>query len=98
MTNVTVADPPHAFGAAPLLLVNKELQPPLNVAVVSQVENFELIIADKETRNKFGDIVLELFNQIDVLNLKSEILKQTRDLLLPRLISGEIDVENLEVT
>jgi len=28
---------------------------------------------------------------------KNELLRQTRDLLLPRLISGEIDVENLDI-
>lgn len=61
------------------------------------IENFELVLADKETRDKFGAIALSIFNQIDVLNLKNETLKQTRDILLPRLISGEIDVENLEI-
>ncbi|WP_448267424.1 hypothetical protein [Nostoc sp. DSM 114159] len=35
-----------------------------------------------------------------VLNLiqKNINLRQTRDLLLPKLISGEIDVEQLEIT
>jgi len=28
---------------------------------------------------------------------KNNILRQTRDLLLPKLISGEIDVENLDI-
>ncbi len=61
------------------------------------IEQFELIVADEGTRNSFGKIVKQIYNEIDVLYLKNEILKQTRDLLLPRLISGEVDVENLEI-
>ena len=61
------------------------------------IEQFELIVADEGARNSFGKIVKQIYNEIDVLYLKNEILKQTRDLLLPRLISGEIDVENLEI-
>ena len=61
------------------------------------IENFELVIANKEIRELFGKIVKNIFNEIDILNIKNENLKQTRDILLPRLISGEIDVENLEV-
>jgi type I restriction enzyme S subunit len=31
------------------------------------------------------------------LSTKNGFLRKTRDLLLPRLISGEIDVENLDI-
>ena len=61
------------------------------------IEQFELIVADEGTRNSFGKIVKQIYDEIDVVYLKNEILKQTRDLLLPRLISGEIDVENMEI-
>jgi hypothetical protein len=43
--NVTVAEPPHAGGAAPALLDIAALQPPPKVAVASQAVNFELIVA-----------------------------------------------------
>ena len=46
---------------------------------------------------KFNEIITPLFKEISNLSLKNQTLKQTRDLLLPRLISGEIDVENLEI-
>lgn len=46
---------------------------------------------------KFEDIVSLFFEEIKNLSLKNKNLKQTRDILLPRLISGEIDVENLEI-
>lgn len=61
------------------------------------IENFELVIAKKETRELFGKIVKNIYNEIDLLNLKNEKLKQSRDILLPRLISGEVDVEDLEI-
>jgi hypothetical protein len=43
--NVTVADPPQAGGAEPALLEMAALQPPVNVAVVSQVANLESMAA-----------------------------------------------------
>ena len=61
------------------------------------IEQFELVVASEPLRNSFGEITKRIFNQIDVLYLKNENLKQTRDILLPRLISGEINVENTEV-
>ena len=38
-----------------------------------------------------------MFNQIRNLQIKIENLRHTRDLLLPKLISGEIDVEGLDI-
>jgi type I restriction enzyme S subunit len=32
-----------------------------------------------------------------VLFKKNELLRQTRDLLLPKLISGQLDVEDLDI-
>ncbi len=61
------------------------------------IEQFELVVASEPLRNNFWEIAKRIFNQIDVLYLKNENLKQTRDILLPRLISGEINVENMEV-
>lgn len=61
------------------------------------IEQFELVVADKNTRDKFGEIVNQIYSEIDVLYLKNENLKQTRDILLPRLIASEIDVEKMEV-
>lgn len=46
---------------------------------------------------KFNIIITPLFEQMKNLSLKNQTLKQIRDLLLPRLISGEINVENMEI-
>jgi type I restriction enzyme S subunit len=44
----------------------------------------------------FSDFVSDIFKQIDVLERKTLNLRKTRDLLLPKLISGEIDIENVD--
>lgn len=46
---------------------------------------------------KFGEIVYPFYDEINTLINKNQILQDTRDLLLPRLISGKLSVENLEV-
>ena len=63
----------------------------------SQIENIEILVPKAEILTQFETLVNPLFMETMVLKEKNAILKQTRDLLLPRLISGEIDVENLEI-
>lgn len=45
----------------------------------------------------FEEEIRAIFNFIDNLNKKNNNLKQTRDMLLPMLISGELSVEGLEI-
>lgn len=52
---------------------------------------------DENVIKEFNSIVTPLFEEIKNIILKNKILRQTRDLLLPRLMSGEISVENLEI-
>ena len=46
---------------------------------------------------KFEEIVNLIFAELANLTLKNINLRQTRDLLLPKLISGEIDVSELDI-
>ena len=46
---------------------------------------------------EFNEIVQNILNNVEILNGKNSNLRRTRDLLLPKLISGEIDVEGIEV-
>ena len=55
------------------------------------------IIPATNTCLKFEEILSPMIKEIDVLNNKNQILKETRDLLLPRLISGKLSVEELEI-
>ena len=43
----------------------------------------------------YVDLVEPMFEEIKVLSQKNQLLQQTRDLLLPRLISGKLSVEHL---
>jgi type I restriction enzyme S subunit len=45
----------------------------------------------------FEEIVIPISDQIENLTAKNANLRRTRDLLLPRLISGELDVAGLEI-
>ncbi len=47
--------------------------------------------------NDFGDKIKVLVEQIYLLEKKKENLRRTREILLPKLISGEIDVESLDI-
>ncbi len=58
----------------------------------------KVIIPDKEARIEFHRELAPLFSQIQFLTQGINTLIQSRDLLLPRLISGKLDVEKLSIT
>ncbi len=57
----------------------------------------ELVLPDEETAEAFSDFVNPLCDLIRFLMKKNKNLRQTRDLLLPKLISGELDVSELPI-
>ena len=57
----------------------------------------EVVVADSQTRKQFSDVLIPTFQQIEVLKQKNHNLRQTRDLLLPKLIPGELDVSDLNI-
>ncbi len=61
------------------------------------LENEKILIPEQNIISKFEKIIKPIFDEIFLLGNKNQVLKQTRDILLPRLISGEINVENMEV-
>ena len=61
------------------------------------VRGLKIIIASKEIANDFDELVEPLLALIISLAKKNNILRQTRDLLLPKLISGEVDVSELDI-
>jgi type I restriction enzyme S subunit len=57
------------------------------------LENYKVALPnDNKFINEFHSALESIFNQAYLLNAKNEVLVETRDLLLPRLISGEIKV------
>lgn len=45
----------------------------------------------------YGKIVYPFFDEINILVSKNKVIQETRDLLLPRLISGKLSVKNIEI-
>ncbi|MEX1027387.1 MAG: restriction endonuclease subunit S [Candidatus Paceibacterota bacterium] len=61
------------------------------------IQNFEILLPDPTTLRTFAEIAEGLFEQRELLQRKNENLRSTRDLLLPKLISGKLDVEDLDI-
>ena len=51
----------------------------------------------REIVRHFGHFVMSFVDLILALQLHNQVLRRTRDLLLPRLISGEVDVSELDI-
>lgn len=64
-----------------------------------QFENFidatKVSIPPTEVQEKFDAIVAPMYDEIQLLGAKNQVLQEIRDLLLPRLISGKLSVEHL---
>ena len=52
---------------------------------------------DGELIFKFNDVTKPIFETIDLLMKESELLREARDILLPRLMTGMIDIEKVEL-
>jgi len=56
------------------------------------IGNYEIIIAPDQALSRFNEITIPFYDKIIENNLQSIILSQLRELLLPKLMSGEIEV------
>lgn len=59
-------------------------------------DEYRILQPTQEILGTFQEVVSPMFNQIKVLADKNARLRSCRDLLLPRLISGELDVSHFE--
>jgi type I restriction enzyme, S subunit len=60
-------------------------------------DNFFFAHPDPTTLAAFADLTRPLFKNVFALSKKNANLRKTRDLLLPKLISGQLDVEDLDI-
>ncbi|MFL5587281.1 MAG: restriction endonuclease subunit S [Ktedonobacteraceae bacterium] len=60
-------------------------------------DKFLIAQPDSAILTKFSEQISPIFRSIHVLAKKNTNLRRTRDLLLPKLISGEVDVEGLDI-
>lgn len=57
----------------------------------------QLYIPDEKTLEKFENIVSPMYNAMQENTKESKILANTRDTLLPKLMSGELDVSDIDL-
>jgi type I restriction enzyme S subunit len=57
----------------------------------------ELKYPDKNLLLEFEELIKPFYDEIGVLKEKNQVLQETRDLLLPRLISGKLSVADIGV-
>ena len=63
-----------------------------NSVTKNDVERIEIIEANSATMSSFNDFANSIDKQIETLTIQNRLLKESRDLLLPRLMSGGIEV------
>ena len=61
------------------------------------LKGYPTILPDKETLQRFDDIVMPMFQQMQNLTRESHKLADIRDTLLSKLMSGELDVSSIEI-
>lgn len=61
------------------------------------LKNYPTILPDKETLQRFESIVNPIFGEIQNRTRESHQLTDIRDALLPKLMSGELDVSNIDL-
>ena len=56
-----------------------------------------ILLPYQDTMNHFHNILEPI--ELNILNLldQNKLLKESRDILLPRLMTGMIDVENMDI-
>ena len=63
----------------------------------AEIKSSEIVIATEETNKRFSVIVMPMFEQIIQNQLENQRLSILRDTLLPKLMSGELDVSDINL-
>ncbi|MFO3667829.1 restriction endonuclease subunit S [Anaerococcus kampingiae] len=59
------------------------------------IKNIKIVLPNEIIINRFQKIIKNIFELQDFLTNQNQTLAETRDALLPKLMAGEIDLENL---
>ena len=68
-----------------------------NAIIKEDLYKLKFLLPDKELDKNFDTLISPIDREIENLSQKNTNLRYTRDLLLPKLISGEIDVKKLSI-
>ena len=63
----------------------------------TEIKASQTVLPSEKVNNAFSEITLPMFEIIINNQLKNQRLAQLRDTLLPKLMSGELDVSNIEL-
>lgn len=63
----------------------------------STIRNFKYIIPDNKTLRDYGDFTYYINRSIYLYNKNNNLLKEIRDNLIPKLLNGELDLDNIEI-
>lgn len=87
------------FSIKPLLSVIEQTQVATTVIHIGKkdFDSFEILLPDRRTLDNFGAITIPMLNQIVSNRLENKRLAELRDTLLPRLMSGELDVATIDL-
>ena len=61
------------------------------------INDLELIIGTNEIMEKFSNIVDPIYSEIENRTVENTNLENLRDILLPKLMNGEIDLDKIEI-
>jgi|GEM_PF-6392670 len=64
----------------------------------ARIEDYRFACPTVDIAAGFGEIISPILTLCDSLDQKNTTLRRTRDLLLPKLISGKLDVSALDIT
>ena len=83
----------------PLLNVIEQTQVATTVIHIGKkdFDAFEIILPDNETLDKFDNITSPMIQKIVSNSFENKRLVATRDALLPKLMSGEIDLSSIDI-
>lgn len=63
----------------------------------NDVESHEIIIPNDKLLKEFDERTRSMFDKISITCFENKRLEQLRDTLLPKLMNGEIDLDNIEI-
>jgi len=61
------------------------------------VRGLQILLPDRDFLGLFDGYLNRYWQNCLIWQKKNQVLRQTRDLLLPKLISGELDVSDLDI-
>jgi len=64
----------------------------------NQAYSLPFILPTLNVLQFFSQTIEPIFHLLNLLKRKNDVLRRTRDFLLPKLISGEVDVSELDIT